>query len=176
MSDRLLNAPDLVFSKIFRHADLPTQKNLYRAYKDEDSSGLAYVRSHKMEVHCWLCQINEFAEMFCKKGGVPYPPPTQDTFLAQEPSLLSEGFGILFKYAREDIDKQYFILRDLKNKADMLGADQIFYDFQRRIGQVFKARDEETLTAHMRSVHRPHRYFYPGFFDKITIEIGKFNK
>ena len=170
--DRLLNLPEVVFSKIFRHLDLPAQRAVYRAYRENtDATGLEYVKAHKMSASCWICMVQIYHDMFCENGG--YKHPLWIDKFSKEPALNSEGFEILFKFAGEREANKYFVQRKLWDLKDMEHADSIFYKFQERIKRVFKARDTASLKAHLRNQHRADFYMPKGFFKDLLDEKGQ---
>lgn len=175
MSDRILNCPEVIFEKIYRKCTLPTQRNLYRAYRDEEiAPGLDRVMAHKMSTSCWCCMAEIFYTMFGDSGGIKDPNIRQgrSMYFAEEPSLVSPGFPILFKFAKQYENKKIFIQRDLKSLADMKDADQVFYDFQDKLQNVFKARNIQSLKDHLDSEHRRTKYMPRNFFRQIKFEIG----
>ena len=173
MSDYLLNAPEVVFERIYRKCNLPTQLAVFSAYrKEEYAPGLDRVLGHQQFVYCWCCMSDIFWQMFGGTGGRDTRDFTSMMF-REEPPLLSEGLKILFKSAGEHNDKKYFVQRDFKNPKDMEESDKIFATFHKRISEVFKAKDMSTLKAHLDSEHRRKKYMPRNFFRRIRFEIGK---
>lgn len=169
---RLLRVPELVFENIYRKCDLSTQKEIWRAYRSEESSGLNRVMLHKMEVSCWVCLANVFDDFFGENGGNKIRRTGR---FRKEPSLNSRGFHILFKSQISDSDYEYFVQRDLKNFKDMEGADMIYYEFQAALGRVYKARELTALRDHLDTVHRSDKYMPKSIFQPIRSEISKFS-
>lgn len=176
-NDRLMGLPEVIFEKIFRELDLPNQRSLYRAYRNHnEATGLEYVQAHKMSTSCWVCMLQIYMDMFWEIGGRKIDGSGGSFFskFENEPALGSKGFNILYKYAGEQGNKSYFIQRKLWDLNDMKESDAIFYEFQRKIQNVFKAKDVQSLRSHLDSAHRTDYYLPKNFFNELSAKIGKF--
>ena len=102
------------------------------------------------------------------EGGYEY------SALRCEPSHDTAAFNLLYKFQEKSHlkDVEVYSRRDFTTE-DGKGADKVFDEFLKEIGDVFKAYNQNEMLEHMHFAHNEDAHIPPAFFKVFTTYQGK---